>query len=75
MKVVTIKFKVPDFELEARKWLRKTLEEVQDEVGMFDYEDYELPFVYTLSYRGKKSGKLIITEQQSAKERREKVAI
>lgn len=73
MRVVTIKFKVPRFDKEARKWARETLEQVNEEIGMFDYEDYDLPFIYTLSYKGRKAGTLVITEQPSAKEKRETV--
>lgn len=73
MKEVSIKFKVPRFDKETRKWAREAFQQSMDEICMFGYESDDQPLTYTFSFKGKKVGKLVIVEKLSAKEKKQKV--
>jgi hypothetical protein len=61
VKVVTIKFKVPSFNKEGRKWTRELFNHVHEELSMFDYSDYETPWQFILfNKEGKKTGKVLV---------------
>jgi hypothetical protein len=64
---VTLKFRVPQFDQKVSKWTRKTLDQVQDELSMFDYMETETPWSLLLFQDGKRVGKLSITEGRKKK--------
>jgi hypothetical protein len=64
---VTLKFRVPQFDHKATKWTRETLEQVQDELSMFDYTKTATPWSLLLFQDGKRVGKLSITEGRKKK--------
>ncbi len=62
MRVVTIRFKVPAFDEEGRKWTRKTFDHVHEELSMFDISEYPTPWKFPLfNGHGKKTGTVAIT--------------